>query len=225
MRLKYFLEQLKTVNRIPNDYLSKVIEKIGTPEFGGMTSANILMVLNIAVKAMENDETFVELGTHRGLTLCGAMLHNEDKNFIAIDDFSQYGGNTGHLFTNLSMIFPDGLPAHFKFKAQSIETAFASDPINNIGVCFFDALHTKDAVLRYFELIYPYLSRDALLIFDDAARFQKDLPEWVGEVWEATEQILASYSDKGIREIGYYGQPKEKGWHLGLRIFEYHAAN
>ena len=197
-------------------FLQPIIEMIDHERFGGMTSINILKVLNLAAKSLNKEEIYLELGTYKGLTLIGAMLGNEDKKFIAVDDFSQYGGSEAELLENIHAFFPQGISPNFRFYQLSIEEFFKDCREKDIGMVFFDALHTYKAIMDYFWLVLPHLAESAILIFDDSGTDHKDLPSWVGEVWEATEELLSLF--RHLKELAYFDPVMIPGWHLGLRI-------
>lgn len=199
--------------------LAPIISRIGHADFGGMTSTKILKVLSMAAKNLDRDGVYLEIGSYRGLTIIGAMLGNTDKYFNAVDDFSQYGVSTEKLMENIAIFFPLGMPPNFQFYQKSIEEFFQDYSGEKSGVAFIDALHTYKATMDYFWLIRPFLAEEAIVIFDDAGKAHKDLPSWVGEVWEATEELLKLF--KGLKEVVYYDPILSAGWHLGLRMLSW----
>jgi hypothetical protein len=56
----------------------------------GMTSANVMQLLNFAMKCMEPNEVYCEVGCFQGASLIGAMLGHPDKMAYAVDDFSEF---------------------------------------------------------------------------------------------------------------------------------------
>jgi hypothetical protein len=52
----------------------------------GLARPNNLALLNIAARCVEPGETYVEVGAFRGSSLIGAMLGNDDVEFVAIDE-------------------------------------------------------------------------------------------------------------------------------------------
>ena len=217
MDINKFRRKLEHIEKQEFLFLQPIIDKIGHEKFGGMTSSNILKVLNLAAQSLDPEKVYMELGTYKGLTLMGAMLGNEGKQFIAIDDFSQYDGSEMELRENFSAFFPQSLPPGFHFYNLSIENFLQDYSGKDIGVVFLDALHTHEATLNYFHLLHPHLAESAILIFDDAAIAHEILlPSWVGEVWEAIDELLISCKD--LMELAYYDSVLQPGWHLGLRI-------
>lgn len=137
MNLIQFKSALENLDHITLRCLDKLIPKIGAESFGGMTSSNILKVLNLAAKSLDKGESYLELGTYTGLTVIGAMLKNEDKQFIAVDDFSQYGGSAVELLENIHAFFPQGIPQGFCFYNLAIEKFFQNYSEKNIWRSFF----------------------------------------------------------------------------------------
>src|SRR5438105_3688716 len=70
-------------------------------EVPGMATENKLMLLNFAASLLEPGEVYLEVGTWKGLSILGAMLGNGDREFFAIDNFSQFGGAVEELRRNL----------------------------------------------------------------------------------------------------------------------------
>lgn len=70
--------------------------------------------------------------------------------------------------------------------------------------------------MDYFRMVQPHLVESAILIFDDAGIAHEELPSWVGEVWEATEELLSLF--RHLKELAYFDPVLIPGWHLGLRI-------
>ena len=57
-------------------------------EVQGLACENNLALLNLAASLLPDGESYVEIGTFRGTSLISAMLGNEGRDFVAIDDFS-----------------------------------------------------------------------------------------------------------------------------------------
>jgi predicted O-methyltransferase YrrM len=131
----------------------------------GLARANNLALLNLAASHLDEGESYVEVGTFRGTSLIAAMLDNEGKGFVAVDDFSFRDGSRDLLVRNL---------ASFGLTGASILEGDAFELLRNgaltgttAGVYYYDAAHTYEQQLDGLLLAEPYLAPEALLIVDD----------------------------------------------------------
>jgi predicted O-methyltransferase YrrM len=131
----------------------------------GLTRPNNLALLNTAASKLPAGETYVEVGSFRGTSLIAAMLGNEGKAFIAIDDFSMRDASRRALEENLR---------RFGLEDATILEGDAFDilrddafPPESVGVYYYDAAHTYEQQLDGLRLAEPYLAPRALLIVDD----------------------------------------------------------
>ena len=71
----------------------------------GMTTVNVMQLLNFAVECMEVDEIYCEIGSYQGSTLIGALLNHPERMAYAVDNFAEFdasGENLDKLINNLS---------------------------------------------------------------------------------------------------------------------------
>jgi hypothetical protein len=90
----------------------------------GMTSANVLQLLNAAVACLEADEVYCEIGSFQGATLIGALLDNAPRRALAADNFSEFdpqGHNAQTLRQNLTRF---GVAERVAFCPESFEQFF-----------------------------------------------------------------------------------------------------
>jgi predicted O-methyltransferase YrrM len=145
----------------------------------GLARENNLALLNLAASLLGPGESYVEIGTYRGTSLIGAMLGNEGKEFVGIDDFSMGKGTRRELDRNL---------AAFDLEPTVLEgDAFLVIPSGGlgdrrVGVYYYDAKHSYEAHLQALTMIEPFLAPRALLIVDDS--------DWE-QVADATRDYLA----------------------------------
>lgn len=138
----------------------------------GMTTANVLQLLNFAVACLEPDEVYCEVGCFRGSTLIGALLNHPDRMAYAVDNFSEFdpqGENLEHLMQNLSAFH---LEEQVLFCNQDFEAFFADwqalQMSDRIGVYFYDGAHDYRSQLMGLLLARPFLADRALIIVDDS---------------------------------------------------------
>jgi protein O-GlcNAc transferase len=131
---------------------------------GGLARENNLALLNLAASCLGPGESYVEVGSFKGLSLIAAMLGNTG-DFVGIDNFSLGGGSRRLLEANLRR---HGLSGHTVFESDAftlLRRGVLGD--RRVGVYYYDAAHDYRAQLRGLRLIEPYLVDDALLIVDD----------------------------------------------------------
>ena len=149
-------------------------------EVPGLTRENNLALLNLAASLLEAGECYVEVGTYQGASLIAAMIGNEEREFVAIDNFAMEGASREALEANLERFGVEG--------ATIVEgDAFAIVPAGaledrRVAVYYYDDGHTYEKQLAGLEMIEPWLAERALLIVDDT-----DWPE----VERATRDYLA----------------------------------
>ena len=69
-------------------------------DVGGLARENNLALLNLAASLLGDGESYVEVGSFKGLSLIAAMLGNAG-DFVGIDNFSLDDGNRALLEANL----------------------------------------------------------------------------------------------------------------------------
>jgi predicted O-methyltransferase YrrM len=147
----------------------------------GLARENNLALLNLAVSLLGPGESYVEIGSYRGTSLIAAMLDNEGREFVGIDNFKMGDATRKQLERNL---------ASFDLEAQATileGDAFMLVPNGalgdrRVGVYYYDAAHSYEAHLQSLVMIEPFLSSRALLIVDDT--------DWE-QVADATRDYLA----------------------------------
>lgn len=145
----------------------------------GLARENNLALLNLAASLLAAGESYVEVGSFKGLSLIAAMLGNSG-DFVGIDDFSLGGGGRALLEENLRRY---GLAGHTILEGDAfalLRGGALGD--RRVGVYYYDAAHDYRSQVRGLRLIEPYLADDALLIVDDT-----DWPQ----VARATRDYLA----------------------------------
>jgi predicted O-methyltransferase YrrM len=131
----------------------------------GLTRPNNLALLHLAARHLPPGESYVEVGSLRGTSLVAAMLGNDGKDFVAIDDFSMGDASRSELEANLERFELTGATI---IEGDAFEI-LRSDVLDRraIGVYYYDAAHTYEQQLDGLRLVEPRLAREALLIVDD----------------------------------------------------------
>jgi hypothetical protein len=154
----------------------------------GMASPCVLQLLNCAVRCLEGEEGYAEVGCFHGSTLVGALLDHPSCRAFAADNFSEFaagGANRLHLEQNLERF---GLTAQVQFHEQDFEAFLfdlRSQPLR-LGVYLYDGAHDYRSQLLGLLLAVPLLARRALLVIDDS--------NWPA-VRQATFDFLAARSE------------------------------
>lgn len=202
-------DSLRRSRRPRNRRLSRLIGRIP-----GFATENKLMLLNFAASLLERGELYLEVGTWQGLSLIGAMWGNVDKEFFAIDNFSQFGNVRREFHANLTHWLPH---ARLKFLEGDCFSLLRRRQLfggRKIGVYFYDGDHSYESQFRGLQCIQKHLSDSALLIIDDTA-YQR--------VRDATSVFMSFH--KGYRLLfdlrsEYDGEPR---WWNGIQVYSYDA--
>ena len=149
-------------------------------EVGGLARENNLALLNLAASLLGPGESYVEVGSFKGLSLIAAMLGNRG-DFVGIDNFSLGEGSREALDANLR---GRGLTSYAVLEGDAFELLRGGAlGRRRVGVYYYDAAHDYAAQVEGLRLIEPYLADDALLIVDDT--------DW-DQVARATRDYLAA---------------------------------
>lgn len=138
----------------------------------GMTTANVMQLLNFAVACLEPSELYCEIGTFQGSTLVGALLDHPEKMAYAVDNFSEFdedGSCFAALTNNLNQF---GLEEQVYFANQDFQQFLLElrelGTEDKVGVYFYDGAHDYRSTLMGLLLAKPFLADTALIILDDA---------------------------------------------------------
>lgn len=176
----------------------------------GMTTANVMQLLNFAVSCLEPGEVYCEVGCFRGSTLVGALLNQPDRLAYAIDNFSEFdvaGENLEQLTRNLEAF---GLADQVVFCNQDFEEFFADlrqlQPSDRIGVYLYDGAHDYRSQLMGLLLAKPFLADRALIIVDDSNWDSVQQANWDFITAHPQCQLLLDLPTPATRYIGSMAQ-------------------
>jgi predicted O-methyltransferase YrrM len=180
-------------------------------EVGGLACENNLALLNLAASLLGPGESYVEVGSFKGLSLIAAMLGNGG-DFVGIDDFSLGGGSRRRLDANLRR---HGLTGYTILEGDAfrlLRQGALGD--RRVGVYYYDAAHDYRSQLRGLRLIEPYLADDALLIVDDTDWDQvaRAMRDYLAGQPRAERLVLLEGKDRG--------QP---WWWEGVQVLRWHG--
>jgi protein O-GlcNAc transferase len=178
-------------------------------DVGGLARENNLALLNLAASCLAAGESYVEVGSFKGLSLIAAMLGNTG-HFVGIDNFSLDEGNRALLEANLRRY---GLAGHTILEGDAFALLRRGAlGARRVGVYYYDAAHDYESQVGGLRLIEPYLVLGALLIVDDT--------DW-DQVARAMRDYLAGQprAELLVRLDGKdFGQP---WWWEGVQILRW----
>jgi predicted O-methyltransferase YrrM len=133
-------------------------------DVGGLARENNLALLNLAASLLAPGESYVEVGSFKGLSLIAAMLGNAG-DFVGVDDFSMGEGSRALLEANLRR---HGLAGHTILEGDALRLLRAGAlEGRRVGVYYYDAAHDYRSQLDALRLVEPHLVDGALMIVDD----------------------------------------------------------
>src|SRR5262249_9010904 len=141
-----------------------------------LAAENNLALINLAVSLLEPGEIYVEAGTFMGASLIAAARANEDRDLVAVDNFS---------FARLELDDRSLPPASRKELEENLARfgvrnativeggirdvlRSGSLPEQPVGVYYHDTEHVYEAQLEALRLVEPYLARPALVVVDNS---------------------------------------------------------
>jgi predicted O-linked N-acetylglucosamine transferase (SPINDLY family)/TolA-binding protein len=153
--------------RPKSNQFQQILEQVG-----GMTTANVMQLLNFAVDCMEADDIYCEVGCFQGANLIAALLEHPNQMAYAVDnfyDFDPAGESFNKLIDNLStfsleeQVFVCNQDwEEFLFELKTVETE------NKISVYFANGVHDYRAQILALLLVRPYLAEQALIIIGNS---------------------------------------------------------
>jgi predicted O-methyltransferase YrrM len=171
---------------------------------------NNLALLNYAASCLAPDEAYVEVGVYHGASLIAAMLGNEYRRFVGIDNFEFRGSSPDRVKENLAR-FRLPLPELLVGDAFELVRGGALDG-TQVGVWYYDAPHTYEAQLEGMRIVEPLLAPGALLIVDDTD-------------WEQVERAMDDYLEEQPRARRVLTiEGKDRGapqWWEGMQVLEW----
>jgi hypothetical protein len=138
----------------------------------GYTTPAELAVLQASVKALPEGEAYLEVGTFKGRSVCGALIDGTDHLIVAVENFQEFGMAGAEARAELM----DNLAAHTKgaprFRllegdcfAELQDRAAVGEPV---GVYFYDGAHTWLAHYLALGVAEHLLADEAVVLVDDA---------------------------------------------------------
>ncbi len=175
-----------------------------------LTRENNLALLSLAAACLAPAEAYVEVGVLRGASLVAAMLGNEERLFVGIDDFRMRDGSVEEVEQNLERF---ALPRPTLLVGDVFELvpagALRETPV---GVWYYDALHTYEAQLEGLRVAEPWLVPGALVIVDDTdwEQVERAMDAYIAEQPRARRVLTIEGKDRGYPQ-----------WWEGMQVLEW----
>jgi predicted O-methyltransferase YrrM len=192
------------------------------PRFAGIAEAvtgfctpGELAVLNLAARMLPPGEAYLEVGSFKGRSLCGALLDAPARTYVAVESYQEYGmyaaAARAELAGNLERYADHEVTLH---DADCFALLARRDVLPEpVGIYFYDGSHTGLAHYLGLGVAEPLLADEALVLIDDAS-----LPV----VADATRR----YTDRhpGWEVVRDIRTPREHDpiWGNGLLVLAYH---
>ena len=164
----------------------------------GLTKANNLALLNLAAACLDPGESYVEAGTFHGTSLIAAVLDNETKDFVAVDNFAMSGASRERLDANLNRF---GLRGKATVLERDVFDVLRGDALagKRIGVFYWDLLHKYEPQLDGLRVLEQHLVEGALVIVDDTdwPQVARAIDDYVAAQPRAERVLSLPGSDKG----------------------------
>ena len=173
-----------------------------------LASENVLALLNLAAGCLDTGETYVEVGVFHGASLIAAMLGNDGRRFVGIDNFSLGESGVDEVERNLAS-FGLGVPELVVGDVFELVPEGALDGVP-VGLWYYDASHSYEAQLDGLRIAEPLVVPGALMIVDDTdwTDVERALDDYL-EAQPRARQILAlDGKDRGAPQ-----------WWEGVRVF------
>ncbi len=181
----------------------------------GMASENKLALLNLAASLLDSGETYLEVGSFKGLSIIAAMLGNPEPRFVAVESFREFGVDreeTGaELLANLERW---GVRDRLTVHEEDCFRLFGKPGLleGPVGAYFYDGFHGSMAQYLAMGMVEPILADRALVIVDDAS-------------WPVVARATARFVRGHPRFRLLYDLQSERDfdpkWWCGVKVYAY----
>ena len=148
-------------------------------------------------------KNIIELGTSLGISTLYLANINKQIPVYSIEGDKQIFNIANSYFSLLEQNNIIPYNDNFDYRLPKI-----LENLETVGCAYIDGNHTKEATMRYFNMLLPKITEKSILIFDDIY--------WNKEMMEAWNEIKANKQVKITIDLFYFGivlfrteQPKE----------------
>lgn len=166
------------------DYLSQVKK---------MNGPGNIQLLSKVCSFLNEDEVYLEIGTHRGCTLLGASLGNEHRQFVGVDNFAGHNSTMEcypfqtieeGLRDAIVRLAPSGNVSYIKEDYKKFLQSTRDVNGKKVGVYLYDGDHQLQNQYWGLRLCPKILSDNAIVFVDDSANNDREA------VWGAINKVL-----------------------------------
>lgn len=133
----------------------------------GWCSAKTMHVLNTGVQMCQSNEYYLEVGSYKGRSLCGALLGHTDKYAHVFEPFEFHLPDGKDVFKQFISNIVDfdiiDNVTYYRQKWEDFEGSFD----HGIGLAFVDGNHDSGHTHIALEKLVPHLGKSAIIIVDD----------------------------------------------------------
>lgn len=181
----------------------------------GWTTENGMALLALAARHLGDGEAYVEVGTFKGRSLCGAAFEAERGTFYGIENFREFfmdaPGARDELEANVARFTDPGRVRIVAGDAFDLLRRPGAVP-EPVGVYFYDGAHERLAHYLALGVAEQHLADEALVVVDDAG--------WP-LVAAATRRYVRRHPGYELLfalEAEYENDPR---WHNGVWVLRY----
>lgn len=184
----------------------------------GMTTPNEVAVLNLAARLLPPGEAYLEVGSFRGRSICGAMRGVEGRRFYAVENFVEFGMLGERARADLMRNLERHATGTDLTLLEGDAFALLTSPgrvASPVGVYFYDGEHTTIAHYLALGVAEPLLADDALVLVDDAS--------WP-LVQKAHRRFIARHPGWTVIKRFDASEQDDPYWANGLHVLRYRRA-
>jgi predicted O-methyltransferase YrrM len=184
-------------------------------EVPGFTTPSELAVLATAARLLPIDEVYLEVGAFKGRSICAAMLDAPNRDFVAIENFLEFGmlgqEARSELLTHVEQ---RGAGRALRLIDGDCFDVLCRPGLldKKIGVYFYDGAHTGLAHWLALAVVEPLLADEALVLVDDAS--------WP-MVRQATDRYMAGRTGWEVLLDLQATQQDDPVWANGLLVLRF----
>lgn len=167
----------------------------------GFSSSRVEHLLNSLVRAMPENEAYLEVGTLEGRTLEAASNGNPEKTLYGCDPCEKYDER------------PQEFAPNVRFMRMRWQDAFRYID-KPIGVIFYDGDHSAGETEAFMFSVIPFVADEAILVLDDWDRESVRRGAFARREWQLLRE-MPEYTD------GISCPPNHFGYYFGLSVWGY----
>lgn len=180
----------------------------------GMATENKLALLNLAASLLPDDETYLEVGSWKGLSTIAAAIGNDRARFFAVDKFRECGTRDEVLPELLSNLERWHVRDRVTLvEADAFRALAAPEWLDRpIGVYFYDGDHGRLAHYLALGMAEPLLADEAVVVIDDTS--------WP-VVAQATDRYVGSHTGWQLLFDFRSESDFDPKWWNGVRVYAF----